>query len=60
MIRSWSEVVSTPKSLNQAVNTVHGALKFYDLPDLVHLAGASRVSLEDPVDVMGDPVSYQQ
>jgi dienelactone hydrolase len=59
MIRSWSEVVSSPQSLNQAVNTVHGVLQFYDLPDLVDLAGRGRVSVENPVDVMGNPLSLQ-
>jgi dienelactone hydrolase len=57
MIRSWSEVVSSTESLNQAVNTVHGALRFYDLPDLIELAGPAKVTLADPVDVMFNPVS---
>jgi hypothetical protein len=32
---------------------VHGALKHYDLPDLVGLVGREKVTLADPVDVMG-------
>lgn len=40
MIRSWTELVSTPEHYNQLVNVVHGVLRHYDLPDLVKLAGA--------------------
>ena len=54
MIRSWAEVVAAPENLNQLVNAVHGALRHYDLPDLVELAGKDRVKIEEPVDVVGD------
>lgn len=57
MIRSWVEIVRTPENLNQAANVVHGALKHYDLPDLVELAGANKVRVEEPVDVLGNPVT---
>lgn len=40
MIRSWSEVVTTPEHYNQLVNAVHGVLTRYDLPDRVQLTGA--------------------
>jgi len=40
MIRSWTEVVRAPEHYNQLVNAVHGALRHYDLPDLVKLTGA--------------------
>lgn len=53
MIRSWSEVVSYPNNHNQLVNVVHGALKYYDLPDLVGLAGEEKISMDESVDVMG-------
>ncbi len=53
MIRSWAEVVAAPESLNQLVNAVHGALRHYDLPDLVELAGNERVKIEQPVDASG-------
>lgn len=56
MIPSWSDIVRRPESLNQATNVVHGALKHYDLPDLIELAGANKVRLEEPLDVMGNPV----
>jgi oligogalacturonide lyase len=53
IIRSWAEVVAAPESLNQLVNSVHGALRHYDLPDLVELAGNGRVKVEQPVDASG-------
>ena len=54
MISSWTEVVCTPENQNQAVNVVHGALKHYDLPDLIEMAGADKVRIEDPVDLLGN------
>ena len=57
MISSWTEVVRTPDNQNQAAGIVHGALKHYDLPDLIELAGANKVHVEEPLDVMGNPVA---
>jgi dienelactone hydrolase len=48
MIRSWTEVARAPEHYNQLVNAVHGALRHYDLPDLVKL---TRAEVSDPVDV---------
>ncbi len=59
-IRSWEEVVRAPVTQNQLINTVHGALKVYDLPDLVHLAGADRVKVSQVVDVLGQPVEGEE
>ncbi len=56
MVRSWAHVVRAPETLDQAVNVVHGALRHYDLPDLVELAGAGKVRVLDPVDVLGKPL----
>jgi hypothetical protein len=56
MISSWTEIVRTPENLNQAASVVHGALRHYDLPDLVELAGSGKVRVEEPLDVMGRPV----
>jgi dienelactone hydrolase len=56
MIRSWSAVVRTPETLDQAVNVVHGALQHYDLSDLIDLAGADTTVLDEPVDVLGEPL----
>ena len=36
-LESWQEVIDTPITKNRLVNTVHGALEFYDLPDLTEL-----------------------
>ena len=57
MISSWAEVVRTPENLNQAAGVVHGALRHYDLPELIELAGAGKVRVEEPLDVMGNPVA---
>jgi len=54
MIPSWGEVVKTPETHNQLINTVHGALKVYDLPDLIKLAGASKVKVTQPSTVAED------
>lgn len=36
-LESWQEVIDTPATQNCLANTVHGALEFYDLPDLYEL-----------------------
>lgn len=38
-LATWSDVVRTPVAKNQLVNTIHGALKLYDLPDLAKILG---------------------
>ena len=53
MLRSWKELVEATESHDQVVNVVHGALRHYDLPDLIELAGAERVQVLDPAGVMG-------
>jgi dienelactone hydrolase len=53
---SWSDVVCTPLSKGALANTVHGALSVYDLPDLVSLAGAERVTIWEPVNARGEVV----
>mgnify|MGYP002622290156 CR=1 FL=1 len=57
MIRSWADVVAAPVSHNQLVNTVHGALRHYDLPDLIELAGKDRVEVLEAVDPTGEILS---
>lgn len=54
-IKSWAEVVSTPENLNQAVSVVHGALKHYDLSDLIEMVGKDKVKSKNRVDVLGEP-----
>ena len=51
---SWANVVELGYSKNRLVNTVHGALKTYDLPDLARVLG-NKLSVEDPRDAMGEP-----
>ncbi len=53
MISSWEAIVRATETFDQAVNIVHGALRHYDLPDLVNLAGSGKVSQQEPSDVMG-------
>ncbi len=45
---SWSSVVRTPEAKMQLMNAVHGALKVYDLPDLLALLPAGKVKVEEP------------
>jgi hypothetical protein len=34
-LASWSEYVKRPETRGQLINSVHGALRAYDLPDLI-------------------------
>ncbi len=45
-IDSWRRVVETDLTVDQLENTVHGALRWYDLEDLARLAGPDRVVIE--------------
>ncbi len=49
---SWSSVVRTPETVRQYENTVHGALRAYDLTDLVASLG-DKAELIDPTDAQG-------
>lgn len=44
--RSWEEIVAQRIPKRQLEGCVHGALKVYDLPDLVRLAGKAKVTYE--------------
>jgi hypothetical protein len=55
-IRSWAEVVRTPVTRQQLTNTVHGALRVYDLPDLVASLASSKISVVGSVTPTGQPV----
>jgi dienelactone hydrolase len=46
---SWSDVIHTPVTRGTFINTVHGALKIYDLPDLVKIIGPQRIKVQEPV-----------
>ncbi len=52
---SWSNVIELGRSYNQQVNTVYGALKVYDLPNLV-VAFGGRLTIEEPLDALGKTV----
>ncbi len=51
---SWSNVIELGRCRNQLVNTVHGALTVYDLPDLARTL-ADRLVIEQPVNALGEP-----
>jgi len=54
-IRSWSDVVKTHVAIKQQANLVYGALRHYDLPNLVASLPANKVTIEDPAEP-GEPV----
>jgi len=54
-LSSWSSVVESGCSFNQQVNTVHGALKTYDLPNLTETLG-NKLTIEEPLDALGKPL----
>jgi hypothetical protein len=56
MVPSWQSLMVSDETFDQLVNTVHGVLKHYDLPDLIEMAGKERVMLSDPVDGIGRAV----
>ena len=53
---SFSDVLARPVTKNMYTQLVHGALRTYDLDDLVR-AGADKVTVIDPVDSTGKPVA---
>jgi len=53
---SWSNIIESGRSLNQLVNTVHGALTVYDLPDLAATLGA-KLTIEEPLNALGEPIT---
>jgi len=57
-LNSWADVINSPGSYNQLTSVQRGALKIYDLPDLVRLA-ENKVSIENPVDALGLPIDGQ-
>jgi hypothetical protein len=49
-IPSWSGVVETHLAVKQQANLVFGALRHYDLPNLVASLPAKKVTIEDPAE----------
>jgi len=55
-LRSWAGVVRTPKATNQYVNVIHGALKSYDLPDLLTSLPKGTAMVAGALDALEQPV----
>ena len=53
---SWSNVIHSTITKNQLINTVHGALEVYDLPDLAATIPEDKITILDPLDATGEPV----
>ncbi len=45
-LESWSSIVGRPVPSGLLPTTVHGALQVYDLPDLVRIVGAEKLTIE--------------
>ena len=60
MVISWSAVARTPISRNQLTNVVPGALEAYDLPDLAATIAPRPLTIRDPVDAAGKPVTQAE
>jgi dienelactone hydrolase len=52
---SWSGIIESGLSSNQLVNTVHGALTTYDLPDLAATL-ADKLTIEQPANALGKSI----
>jgi len=55
-LASWQYVVHQYPTYNQLVNTIHGALRSYDLPDLAAIL-ESKITISRPIDAQGNPVA---
>ncbi len=56
---SWDSVVRIPISHNQLASVVHGALKVYDLPDLAASIAPRKLTIRNPVDAAGKPLTKE-
>jgi dienelactone hydrolase len=56
MVESWEAVVAAPETFDQSVNVVHGALRHYDLGDLLPLVGGDKVRITETVDPLSRPL----
>jgi len=48
-LSSWSGVVANPEAMRRLQSTVHGALRTYDLPDLVSSLPPDKITVVDPL-----------
>lgn len=55
IITVWASA-RTPVSRHQQVNAVFGALRAYDLPDLVALLATEKITMTEPLDAAGNPL----
>lgn len=53
MIPSWESLVSATEAIDQSVNTVHGVLRHYDLPDLRKMIGIGGVAVRGTATIDG-------
>jgi dienelactone hydrolase len=51
---SWANVIKNQYSINQLSNTIHGVLKYYDIPDLIKFM-RDKIIVEEPYDAVGLP-----
>jgi dienelactone hydrolase len=54
---SWSDIVQNGLSRDQLASVVPGVLESYDLPDVAAALAPRTLSILEPVDAMGAPVS---
>ena len=54
---SWDSVARTPLAHDQLASVVPGALKVYDLPDLAAAIAPRPLTVRNPVDATGKPLS---
>ena len=54
---SWADIVERGRSRNQMGSVVPGVLESYDLPDLAARLSPLPLTIDAPVDAMGEPVS---
>ena len=52
-LSSWSDAVKSTLTRGVFNNTVHAALKYYDLPDLLQVIGREKTKIIDPVNAAG-------
>jgi dienelactone hydrolase len=60
MVLSWSAVAQASQSRNQLASVVPGALQTYDLPDLAAAIAPRRLTIRNPVDPLGQPVTQAE
>ena len=50
-LSAWADVVAAPEARLQLQSTVHGALRFYDLPRLLATLDADKVTVSNPLSI---------